>query len=43
MLAICRVFKVAFEEGLSQYVPKKNGAPKGRRSETTREVRTRGK
>jgi hypothetical protein len=43
MLAMCRVFKVAFEEGLAQYTPKRNGAPPGRKSETTREVRSRGK
>lgn len=40
MLRICRVLDIPFEEGLRQYVPKKNGAPFGTR-ETTSEVKVR--
>jgi hypothetical protein len=39
MLKMCRVFDIPFQEGLRQYVPRKNGRPYGPRE--TKEVRTR--
>lgn len=39
MLKLCRLLKVPFEEGLAQYVPKKNGRPRG--SATTKSVTAR--
>src|SRR5258705_8516539 len=43
MLKMTRALGIEFEEGLKQYTPNKNGRPSGRKSETTREVRTKGK
>jgi len=39
MLKMCRLFKVPFEEGLSQYTPKTNGRPRG--SGTKQELKVR--
>lgn len=41
MLKMCRVLGVPFEQGLSQYTPKKIGRPRG--SNTTSELRVRRK
>jgi hypothetical protein len=43
MKKITKVLGVAFEEGLKQYTPKRNGRPPGKQSEKTSEVRTRGR
>lgn len=43
MLKMTRALGIDFEEGLRQYTPKRNGRPPGRKSETTGEVRTKGK
>jgi transcriptional regulator with XRE-family HTH domain len=41
MLKLCRVIKVPFEEGLAQYVPRKNGRPRG--AKTTKGLTVRGR
>jgi transcriptional regulator with XRE-family HTH domain len=35
MLKLCRVLNVPYEEGLAQYVPRKNGRPRGSGKTTT--------
>lgn len=41
MLKLCRVLKVPYEEGLAQYVPRKNGRPSGSKTTKGLTVRTR--